>query len=315
MRISLTGGSSDLPIYQRSGLSGSIISFSIPYRVYCAIHDRFLKSWVIQYSEIERVDSIEDIKHNLIREALKFYDLSNQPLEIHITSDLSAKGTGLGGSSALICALSLALRARKKEKITPMAIFQDAIEIEINRVGAAIGIQDHIAAVSGGVNMIGIKNSSLVKHYRYPEKEIIAFNRLVKEHLLLIPNSKERTRYLDLNREEAFNLEAIEESTRLAEDFAKTIPHISYEDLFQLIQKSHTLRLMSPIHRPQESEKIIESIIYAGVDAYQSCGAGAQGFYLVCVRNKAEFKERFTLFPALDVAVESDGVCLDFSNP
>src|SRR5499427_5721958 len=70
LRISVGGGGTDLPSYYRQH-SGFVISAAIDKYVYITLHDTFEQEFIIKYSKFERVQSVEEIRHPIIREALK----------------------------------------------------------------------------------------------------------------------------------------------------------------------------------------------------------------------------------------------------
>ena len=71
LRISLGGGGTDLPSYYRE-YGGFVISAAIDRYVYITLHETFGEQFIVKYSEMEKVDSIGEIRHPLIREALNF---------------------------------------------------------------------------------------------------------------------------------------------------------------------------------------------------------------------------------------------------
>src|SRR5580658_269139 len=103
LRISLGGGGTDLPSYYREH-GGFVISAAIDRYVYITLHETFGDQFLIKYSEMEKVDSVDEIRHPLIRESLKLAGLTSGRLEITSMSDIPA-GTGLGSSGSFTTAL------------------------------------------------------------------------------------------------------------------------------------------------------------------------------------------------------------------
>ena len=82
LRVSLGGGGTDLPsYYQEHG--GFVIAAAIDKYVYITLHETFQREYLIKYSLTEAVQKIEDIKHPLIREALKL--IPDAPEELAAT--------------------------------------------------------------------------------------------------------------------------------------------------------------------------------------------------------------------------------------
>src|SRR5882724_8005288 len=94
LRISLGGGGTDVPSYYREH-SGFLIAAAIDKYVYITLHNTFVPELIVKYSKLERVQTIEEIQHPIIREALKLLHTSPQYLEITSMADIHA-GTGLG---------------------------------------------------------------------------------------------------------------------------------------------------------------------------------------------------------------------------
>src|SRR3989475_12692629 len=99
LRVSLGGGGSDLPSYYASH-GGFLIAGAIDKYVYVLIHSRFVGGFLLKYSQLEETSSIDEIRHPIIREALRLVDIRARNLEITIKTDLPA-GTGLGSSGIL----------------------------------------------------------------------------------------------------------------------------------------------------------------------------------------------------------------------
>src|SRR5947208_13638050 len=94
LRISLGGGGTDLPSYYRKH-SGFLIAAAIDKYVYINVHRRFVDGFLLKYSQLEEVATIEEIKHPIIREALRFSGVQERNLEIPRMADIPA-GTGFG---------------------------------------------------------------------------------------------------------------------------------------------------------------------------------------------------------------------------
>src|SRR5205807_857505 len=140
LRISLGGGGTDLPSYYRDH-SGLVIAAAIDKYVYLTIHPRFLPKILLKYSRMEEVDSVEEIEHPLIREALRLVGPRATNLEISSMADIPA-GTGLGSSGSFLTALLKALHAYNKTLIPPRELAEQACHIELDVLREPIGKQD-----------------------------------------------------------------------------------------------------------------------------------------------------------------------------
>src|SRR5678815_4812112 len=115
--------------------------------VYLTQHCTFQQDIIIKYSKLERVQSVDEIEHPIVREALKLTGVTDPHLELTSMADIPG-GTGLGSSGSFTTALLKALHTYKKNIISPAELAEQACEIEINRLQEPIGKQDqYIAAV------------------------------------------------------------------------------------------------------------------------------------------------------------------------
>src|SRR5258707_3823513 len=96
LRISLGGGGTELPSYYRK-FGGFLIAAAIDKYVYITVHRTFVQELIIKYSKLERVGSVGEIEHPIIRESLKLLGFDTPSLEITSMADITA-GTGLGSS-------------------------------------------------------------------------------------------------------------------------------------------------------------------------------------------------------------------------
>jgi D-glycero-alpha-D-manno-heptose-7-phosphate kinase len=149
LRITLGGGGTDLPSYYREQ-GGFLIAAAIDKYVYITVHQTFIDDLIVKYSELERVGSIEELKHPIIREAFKLVGLDVHSLEITSMADIPA-GTGLGSSGSFTTALLKALYSHRKMLIHPRELAEQACEIEIDRLREPIGKQDQYIAAFGGL--------------------------------------------------------------------------------------------------------------------------------------------------------------------
>jgi D-glycero-alpha-D-manno-heptose-7-phosphate kinase len=149
LRITLGGGGTDLPSYYRDH-EGFLIAAAIDKYIYITIHQTFIEELIVKYSELERVISLDDLQHPIVREAFRLCAVPGRALEITSMADIPA-GTGLGSSSSFTTALLKALYTHKKELIHPEELAERACEIEIDRLHEPIGKQDQYISAYGGV--------------------------------------------------------------------------------------------------------------------------------------------------------------------
>jgi len=149
LRISLGGGGTDLPSYYRKH-GGFLIAAAIDKYVYITVHRRFVDGFLLKYSKLEEAETIDQIKHPIIREALKLAGVHERNLEIASMADIPA-GTGLGSSGSFTTALLKALHALRKNPVQPAELAEQACCIEIEELREPIGKQDQYIAAYGGI--------------------------------------------------------------------------------------------------------------------------------------------------------------------
>jgi D-glycero-alpha-D-manno-heptose-7-phosphate kinase len=150
-RISFTGGGTDLPSYY--GIrQGAVVSAAVNKYVYITINRLtryFPHRILLKYSQTELVNSVEEIRHPIIREAMKITGVVDR-VEITSMADIPA-GTGLGSSSAYAVGLLHALYTFQGRYVSAGRLAEEACEIEINRLGEPIGKQDQYITAYGGL--------------------------------------------------------------------------------------------------------------------------------------------------------------------
>jgi D-glycero-alpha-D-manno-heptose-7-phosphate kinase len=149
LRISLGGGGTDLPSYYEDH-SGLVLAAAIDKYVYITLHRRFVSRILLKYSQLEEVSSVNEIKHPLIREALRLVCRDPSYLEMTSMADIPA-GTGLGSSGSFTTALLKAIHALNKYPVHPEEIADQASRIEMDILREPVGKQDPYIAAYGGI--------------------------------------------------------------------------------------------------------------------------------------------------------------------
>jgi D-glycero-alpha-D-manno-heptose-7-phosphate kinase len=148
LRISFVGGGSDRPSFYNEE-PGACVAAAIDKYIYVAVNSKYDGSIRAAYSVTENVDRVDQLQHELMREALRMVTPRNG-IEIHSIADIPG-GTGLGSSSAFTVGLMRALGWF----VSPQGIAQAACDIELDRCRKPIGKQDQYAAAFGGLNLYG----------------------------------------------------------------------------------------------------------------------------------------------------------------
>jgi D-glycero-alpha-D-manno-heptose-7-phosphate kinase len=181
LRISLGGGGTDLPSYYEK-FGGFLISAAIDKYVYVSVTRPFVEGIYLKYSELERVQQINEVRHPIIREALSMLDFKTPQIEITTLADIPA-GTGLGSSGSFTTALLKALYSHRRWLITPSELAKLACEIEIDRLKEPVGKQDQYIAAYGGITCFEFHPDDSVNAYPLPIKMETLFE--LEDNLLL----------------------------------------------------------------------------------------------------------------------------------
>src|SRR2546428_4338520 len=181
LRVSLGGGGTDLPSYSRDH-EGFLIAAAIDKYVYINIHSRFVDGFLLKYSHMEEAASIDEIRHPIIREALRLLNIGSRNLEITSMADIPA-GTGLGSSGSFTTALLKALHTYKKNVVHPHQLAEQACHVEIDILKEPIGKQDQYIAAYGGITCFEFGKDGTVTASPLGISEEILFN--LEDNLLV----------------------------------------------------------------------------------------------------------------------------------
>jgi D-glycero-alpha-D-manno-heptose-7-phosphate kinase len=149
LRISLGGGGTDLASYYRE-YGGFLIAGAIDKYVYITLHETFVPEIIVRYSKMEVVSRADEIRHPIVREALRLVPIEDPHIELTSLSDIPA-GTGLGSSGSFTTALLCALHTYCRNHVTKRDLAEQACHIEIDILGEPIGKQDQYIAAYGGI--------------------------------------------------------------------------------------------------------------------------------------------------------------------
>ena len=159
LRISIGGGGTDLPSYYRR-FGGFVIAAAIDKYIYVALNEAFRGGYFLKYSALEHPPTIDEIRHPLIREALRNHQIP-PPVEITTIADIPA-GTGLGSSGSFTVGLLRALHAHKRSYVNAAAVAKEACHLEIDTLNEPVGKQDQYIAAYGGLMCFDFKENDEV---------------------------------------------------------------------------------------------------------------------------------------------------------
>jgi D-glycero-alpha-D-manno-heptose-7-phosphate kinase len=149
LRITLGGGGTDLASYYGER-EGFVVAGAIDKYVYVTVTRPFSPGIYLKYSALENVDTVGEIKHPIIREALAQHHSEPPQIEITTLADIPA-GTGLGSSGSFTTALLKAVYAYERKSAQAQELAESACEIEIERLQNPVGKQDQFISAFGGL--------------------------------------------------------------------------------------------------------------------------------------------------------------------
>ena len=141
---------------------GCVLSSAIDKYIFVTVKERFDEKLRIGYTQTEMVNSIDEIQHELIREALRTTDIQNG-IEITTMGDIPSEGSGLGSSSTVTVGTLHALYTYLGEIVSAEKLAREACAIEIEKLGKPIGIQDQYIAAYGNLRFFEFLPDGKVK--------------------------------------------------------------------------------------------------------------------------------------------------------
>jgi len=181
LRISLGGGGTDLPSYYREH-TGFLVAAAIDKYVYITKHRTFQQDIIVKYSKLERVQSVDQVEHPIVREALKLTGVTDPHIELTSMADIPG-GTGLGSSGSFTTALLKALHTYKKNIVSSAELAEQPRDIELNKLGEPIGKQDQYIAAIGGITAFTFHPDGRVEYRPCNISEETLYN--LEDNLLL----------------------------------------------------------------------------------------------------------------------------------
>ena len=285
LRISFVGGGSDIKDFYLKQ-DGMVVCTAIDKFVYAIVKERFDDMIYINYSKKETVAHMDDIKHDLVREAMKITGVE-KGIEITTLADIPSSGSGLGSSSSITVALLHALYAHRNILITAEQLAQEACRIEIDILGKPIGRQDQYAAAYGGVNRFTFLADDTTQ--RTPIEMDHAGRRRYSSSLLLYYTGITRSANDILNRQKSnmdteIKRNAVKSMVDLVLPFARAMENGGMEECGRLLDRNWQLKqqMASGISNPK-IEEMHRQALAAGASAGKVCGAGGGGFLLLMV--------------------------------
>lgn len=283
LRLSFVGGGSDMQsFYQKK--PGQVICTTIDKYIYAIVKERFDDKIYLNYSKKEVVDHVEEIQHDLIREALTITGIT-KGIEITTLADIPSSGSGLGSSSAVTVALLHALYTYKNQLVTAEQLAQEACRIEIDILQKPIGRQDQYAVAYGGMNrFVFNKDHSVDRHIvhmnpqelrKFAASILLFFTGLTRSADTILAQQSQ-------NVQQADKFEQLSQMVDLVEPFTCAMQNGDLYTCANLLEKNWHLKcqLAAGISTP-DIDQMYETAKKAGALAGKIAGAGGGGFMML----------------------------------
>ena len=279
LRVSFLGGGTDFEdFYLNHG--GAVLSTAIDKYAFVVMKERFDDMIYVNYSKKEIVSNVDDLEHELVREAMKMAGVE-KGVEISTFVDVR-EGTGLGSSSSITVGLLQSLYAYKGEAETAGTLARQACQIEVDILGKPMGRQDQYIAAYGNMRFITFSGEGISA-----EKVVLSKEGKTKlsERLMLFFTKRTR-RSGEILAEQKANIadrvEVLKEMTKLAYQGREAITRETFDELGEMLHKGWQLKrqLASKISN-SDLDEMYQAALNSGAVGGKITGAGGGGFLLL----------------------------------
>ena len=315
LRISFFGGGTDFPsFFMEEG--GCVLSSAIDKFIFLVIKERFDTKLRVGYTRTEMVDGVNEIQHELIREALRVTGITCG-VEITTMGDIPSEGSGLGSSSTVTVGALNAMYAYQGEIASAERLAREACAIEIETLRKPIGIQDQYIAAYGGLRFFDFLPDGEVK----VEKINISADarRVFNDNFLLFFTGVSRSSSSILTEQKSNirdRFSELREIKQMAHQAREYIEAENFDALGELMHQSWELkkRLAGTISNGHIND-MYESARSAGAIGGKIAGAGGGGFLLLYVPYERQNRVRAVLndLQELPFRLEADGTKIIFN--
>lgn len=306
LRVGLVGGGTDLPDYYREH-GGRVLNAAIDKYVYVIVKQRFDDDVYINYSQKEIVSRVEEVRHDLVREAMHMAGV-RKGIEITTLADIPSAGSGLGSSSAVTVGLLHALFTYQGMQVSAEELADRACAIEIDRCGKPIGKQDQYAAAFGGICDIrfGPGDRVHVDQIRLSPPS----HRQLQRELMLFYTGITRSADKILQEQNANIDQRLPELHLLRDLAAEAAEGLRAGDTdcvgIALGKSWQTKRLLAAGVSNEGLDEAVESALQAGASGAKIAGAGGGGFILISCSPERQRAVREALAHMTELPIKID---------
>lgn len=303
LRISLLGGNTDFAEYYKEH-GGALVTTTIDKYIYCIVKERFDDLIYINYSIKEKVSNVKDIKHDLVREAMKMVGVT-KGIEITFLSDIPSEGSGLGSSSAVTVGLLNALYQYTGQVMPLGQLASKACQIEIDNLKNPIGVQDQIITAYGGLRYIRLSEEGV---------EVLKIDKGKKEledSIMLFYTNKTRSagkilKGMDVKKSKKI----LDDNKKLAIDGNRCLASGDIKGFGDLLDKYWELKkFLNAKVSNKEIDDMYSKAKKAGAIGGKIIGAGGGGFLLLIVKDdkKESVRKALSKYKELSIRLSDFG--------
>lgn len=315
LRIGLVGGGTDLPGYYREH-GGRVLNAAIDKFVYVIVKQRFDDEIYVNYSRKEIVSRVEDLQHELVREAMHMTGVRGG-VEITTLADIPSTGSGLGSSSSVTVGLLHALFAYQGKQVTAAELAERACAIEIDRCRKPIGRQDQYVAAFGGICDIRFgPGDGVVVDRGFLSADV---RRRLQAELMLFFTGITRSADTILAEQTANvgdRIPQLDQLRDLAGEAADGLRAGAVSALGAALWKGwQAKRTLATGVSNSQIDEVVDAALEAGASGAKVTGAGGGGFLLVVcpVENQRSVRDRLAHMKELPIGLEPMGSRVTFN--
>ncbi len=321
LRCSFFGGGTDFRGYYENSRYGygTVLSTAINMYVYIMVCKRFDKKIRVCYRIQEMVDSVDEVQHNIVREALKIAGVTGG-IDVVYSADIpmSTSGVGLASSSAFAVGVLNALFAYQGRRVSANDLAKLACEIEIERLENPIGVQDQYAVANGGFRQYKFWPTGEVTHTIIPGGT--NYLRTLQECLMLYYTGMNRISSTILSEQEEHirdKTDVLDQMVQMTETACAELGQGDTEAIGYMLDKAWQLKkqMASKISNP-EIDRMYQLAKANGAIGGKILGAGGGGFMLLYVPRERQVQVQAAMhaYRQVDFAFEPGGTRIVFAE-
>jgi D-glycero-alpha-D-manno-heptose-7-phosphate kinase len=315
LRISFFGGGTDFPSFFKEE-GGCVLTSAIDKYIFVSVKERFDDKLRVGYTQTEMVDSVDEIQHELIREALRMTGIRSS-LEVTTMGDIPSEGSGLGSSSTVTIGALHALYTYLGEIVSAERLAQEACNIELDVLKKPIGIQDQYIAAYGNLRYFEFLPDGQVKVEKV--KLDMETRRAFNDRFLLFFTGVSR-RADKILKEQQENIKdritVLREIKQMVHEARQVLARGDFDTFGLLLHESWKLKKsLAGAITNNVIDDMYEAARRSGAIGGKITGAGGGGFLLLYVPYEKQLSVRKALcgLRELPFRLESDGTKVIFN--